>query len=459
MIAKKIQQINTFTLFAILFGIMGFCFNCYTYYPGFISPDSLDQYTQAYNHQYTDWHPPIMAAFWSLLLHFHKGGALLFLIQLFVYWLSSVIFFLTALKHFKRWSWLVPLLFLMPYLQNFVGNLWKDIGLAISWLLAIVVMVNANYEKRKLTLFETLLCFVLLCYGCWIRINALPGVLPLLGIWIYMKSDPNENTFKTKQLFRKIFVYGLLVIGIQIFITQVFLKPEKLYPECKLFCHDLSGIYKESGDLMFPSFIKEYDGFEAQYIREHYIYSTFDNIWWNKDHKQLDPFFDEGQMQSLRNCWLKAILKHPLIYLKNRSLGFLQFLRITSSGSKLTISYQYIHPNDFGLHYNSNEAAEAITAYVESQRGMPYMQPWFWLFMNLIILFFAHRRKFGQNNFIILCLAYSSLLYIALEFIVFQADTEFRYFYWNCLAMSLAIILAIVSRTKKLQSTEPVHQA
>ncbi|MCC6372372.1 MAG: hypothetical protein IT236_15315 [Bacteroidia bacterium] len=428
-------------LLALSITCLGFILNLVAYFPGFISPDSLDQYQQALTHQYSDWHPPIMAGFWSLLIRIYPGGHLMFLLQLLAFWISFFMLLTLSLKYFKRMTWLVVLLFFAPFIQNFVGNIWKDVGLAISWLLAIAIMLRAYYDARGLSRVETVICFVLLCYGCWIRINALPGVLPLLGIWQYMQKGPVGFNLGTRRFLLNIAGITAIVIGLQFAITKLVLKPSNTYPEYKLFLHDLTGIYKETGTLYFPYFIKNYQGFDTAYIRQKYIYSTFDNIWWNSDNKRIMPEVSADDMKVLQSAWIKAILKHPFVYLKNRTIGFLQFLRITDSGSGLAITYQYIHPNKYNLEFKQNGITRLYYSYVEKQRAAPYMHPWFWLLINLLVLYLAKKPLFYPDRYFTLGLAYSSLFYIALEYIVFQADTEFRYFYWNCVALCLAILV------------------
>ncbi len=434
------------------FTLIGFLLSCVAYYPGFLSPDSLDQYQQGLTHQYSDWHPPIMAGFWSLLMHIQKGGVLMFLLQITAYWISFYILIRTAFQYFPKLFYLIPILFYAPYMINFIGNVWKDVGLAISWLLAIVIMIRAHYDKRRLNIPESIFCLILLCYGCWIRINALPGVMPLLGMWIYSIRKDVFTLPPIKPLILKILGLTFLVLSLQIGITKLILKPKKTYPEYKLFLHDLTGIYKETGQLYFPKFITEYQGFDSLYIKEKYIYASFDNIWWNNDNKHIMPDANSEQMQELQNCWMHAILQQPKAYFKNRIKGFLQFLRINQSGSVLAITYFYIHPNNFGLTFTSNKLTQILYSYVENQRTMPYMQPWFWLLINLILLFAAHHNKLSGIKHMLLFLAYSSLFYIALEFIVYQADTEFRYFYWNCISLSLALILLIKELSNKKEN-------
>ena len=72
--------------------------------------------------------------------------------------------------------------------------------------------------------------------------------------------------------------------------------------------------------------------------------------------------------------------------------------------------------------------------------------------INFVLLFFMPRVR---NDFFRLCYAmllFSSLLYMLPCFFIFQTDTDFRYFYWNCIACSLAICLLVADRRKQTAS-------
>lgn len=431
----------------------GFMLDWYIYYPGFISPDSLDQYYQAFTHNFNDWHPPIMAGFWSLLLTIKEGSELMFFFQVFFYWFSFLIIGKVLLKYSVFSLFAISLFFFAPFMQNFVGNIWKDVGLAISWLFALSLIISALLKKRKLSWFESIIALLFLSYGAWIRINALPGVIPLISLWLYSLNYQEGQNFNFRKIVLKTSFVCILLIVVQILITDFALKPKKQYPEYKLFMHDLTGIYKESGEQYYPDFLITNPNFDTIYLKKHYVHSTFDNIWWNSDNKNIIPGIDSKQSVQLRNSWLFAIKKHPWIYLKNRTLGFLDFLRITDSGSLLMITYNYTPSNNFGLNYKSKKLTDNIRFLIESQRHMPYMKPWFWFLTTFLLLIFALKKLSGALKIIILSLTYSSLLYFALEFIVFQADTEFRYFYWNCIAISLSLILIITNHFSERHKT------
>lgn len=429
----------------------GFILNYLAYYPGFISPDSLDQYTQALNLRFYDRHPPIMAALWSIFLRIYNGGVLMFVFQLLLFWTSIYILTLTFLKQSFTAVLLLFLLFCSPFIQNFVGNIWKDVELGFSWLLAVSVMLHVIYENRRLTKQESFVVLIFLSYGCWLRINALPGLIPLVSMWVYTSAFKETWSVPVKQvLFRTVLVSGVIILA-QVALNLFVLKPHKTYPEYKLYAQDLSGIYFKTGKLYFPASILKHPGFDTTYIKTHYKYATFDHIWWNEDGKKILPELNAEQIKELQSYWLKAIRDYPGIYLKNRALGFLNFIRISESGNPFYVMYPYIHPNEFGLTFTPNKLSAIFINYVESRRDHIYMKPWFWLGLNCLLVFLAFLKPFLRIKMIVLTLSLSSLFYLLFQFLVFQVDTDFRYFYWNCIALSLASIVVTNELSKVIQ--------
>ena len=55
-------------------------------WPGVVMYDSISQYEQAVAGEYADWHPPIMARLWALLLHAAPGTVPMLLVQMLAWW-------------------------------------------------------------------------------------------------------------------------------------------------------------------------------------------------------------------------------------------------------------------------------------------------------------------------------------------------------------------------------------
>jgi hypothetical protein len=222
--------------------------------------------------------------------------------------------------------------------------------------------------------------------------------------------------------------------------NHLVLKPKPAYPEAKLFLHDLSGIFVAEKRNVFPAFLFDNPDFDTTYIRKKYTTATFDNIWWNPDglafnHKAVRT---EAGTQALQGAWREAICQYPVTYLSNRADGFLHYLRIKNRDDFYHVFYPRIDPNSWGLVFRENIVSRVFIKYVWVQRNAPYMRPWFWLLVNGLLLGCTGRLKQPGHRITYAMLLLSSLLYLLASFLIYQTDVDFRYFYWNCLACSLA---------------------
>ncbi|UUZ52760.1 hypothetical protein LP419_26560 [Massilia sp. H-1] len=82
-----------------------------------MSPDSFMQFEQARTLRFTDWHPPLMSALWSLLDRFSPGPGPMLLFQLSLLWLGLGLW----CWHYRQrpLAWLLPLIGLLPWVLNF----------------------------------------------------------------------------------------------------------------------------------------------------------------------------------------------------------------------------------------------------------------------------------------------------------------------------------------------------
>jgi hypothetical protein len=438
-----LQSANKNNKWYALFCIIGFLLNFIAFYPGFLSPDGIDQYQQAISGQYNDWHPPIMAVLWSLLNKIYNGPAPMLFLQLTFLWVSSYLL-MTSISY-KVWSVVIGLLMFAPYIQNFSGYIIKDSQMAFSWLLAFSIMFWMVNKGRKLSVVGGIGICLLLLYGSMVRPNALPGVIPLCYLFVWIVSK-NKNV-----VIKAAWTIGLflLMAASQYVINNVIIKPEPAHAEDKLYLHDLTGVFIKTHKNVFPAEMYKIPGFDTGYLAKHYTPATFDDIWDNPDkvHVQVADT-EESITPQLQAAWVKAIKAYPLVYLQNRYEGFLYYLRIKNRG-EFNYTIRWMEDNKYGFVFRPNIVSNLFGSPIDVQKELPYMKPWFWFFLNFILLLFIPKVR---NNFLKVgysMLLYSSLLYALPCFFIFQTDTDFRYFYWNCIACSLAICLLVADKYKR----------
>jgi len=422
--------------------VSGFTLNLIAYYPGFLSPDSFDQYSQAASGQYNDWHSPIMAVLWGLFIKVRPGTLLILIFQLGLLW-TSVYLLLSSIKS-KLWYVLILLFSLAPFIQNFAAYIVKDTQMAFSWLLAVAIILRAGLSKGKLSKTEAVICFLLITYGSWVRINALPGSIALCYLlsWIIFK-----NKTKYIRLVSAIFVWVIIGVGHWVFDYNI-IKAEKTYPQTKLYLHDLTGIYAKTGVNFYPPFLYSSSDFDTTVLRKGYHSATFDDLWVGRNGKEIYSFEDDTTVIMLQQAWAKAIRTYPNVYFNNRMEGFFYYLRIKDRGSNPHNLFAEIYPqpNFLGLSFHPNILSKIFIRPIEKQTRMPYMKPWFWLVLNVLLFAFSGKLDKLECRVTYKALISSSILYLLPAFFIFPADTDFRYFYWNCIACSLAVCILIIDR-------------
>lgn len=213
------------------------------------------------------------------------------------------------------------------------------------------------------------------------------------------------------------------------------------HPQNKLFLHDLAGIFVRTGDNVYPELSYTEPTFDTSYIRRNYTPATYDNIFWNKDSVMKWTYPNSEYPKDLQKAWLIAVKKHPHAYLSHRFKSFLYFLKIKNRPEKYYSAFAWIHENPYGFKLERNLLWYVFVYPILAQSVMFYMKPWFWLLLCILLMtrISVIRHRLLRIPFVILLS--SGLLYILPQFFISQTDSEFRYVYWSCMAISLALII------------------
>jgi hypothetical protein len=429
--------------YLIVFCVLGFILNYVAYHPGFLSPDSFEQYGQSLSGNYSDWHPPVMALLWHVFNFVHQGPQLMLVFQLCCLWVSGFLLLDSFDSYF--WKALIVVLLFAPFVQNFVAYIIKDSEMALCWLLGFAILLRAAAKQRKMSAAEAVCSLLLLTYGCWVRPNAFPGCLPLCFLWVWLFSD---NKSIVKKALIAISLFAAIFAG-QWIVTSQLIKPRKEYAENKLFLHDLTGIYVKTGNNVFPSILYSDTKIDTAYLRTNYHPATFDPIWWNSDNESVRPLQNDTTSYIIGQAWEKALTDYPLIYLRNRLEGFQYYLLLKRRTNFFCNYPPGISENRYGIKYHQNRVSALFLASIQWQLHMPYMLPWFWFFLNFLLLFFVSLIRNRQLRRAYAALVLSGILYQLPSFFVYQVDTDFRYFYWNCISCSLAVCILFTDRFAK----------
>ena len=159
------------------------------FYPGYMSPDSISHLEQATGVSHlTDWHPPVMTRLWGVLIGVtgHISSMLIFQLVLLV----VAMFVLSILVYWhtrnRAWALSTYMILLLPNIVNIAGVIWKDVQMAFSLTLTVLLIWFIVSSKKPLGRVATYgivgLALLLIIYAGMLRYNALFAVLPILFV-------------------------------------------------------------------------------------------------------------------------------------------------------------------------------------------------------------------------------------------------------------------------------------
>jgi hypothetical protein len=428
--------------------------------PGIYSPDSVGQLLEAQRGVYSDGHPPLMAGLWSLLLRVSGTAASLYWLHL---GLLSSAFLLFALA-FRRSNlpgavWLLLPAACSPAIINFIGVLWKDVGLAVSlaFCFACVALSRATRAGQITTLLVVL---VVSFYAVGVRYNAAPALLPLL--WLLLLPFFGRPGWRRSVILATLAITGtaLLLVGGGL-VSYQFLDAKRLHLEQAIELYDLAGISVMSGTDIIPDEAKGAD-FSSQALRAAYSPTSSSSLIYGPDRATpplLQLTANPQYLTTFRQAWEHAIINYPWAYLSHRGAVFASLLGV---GRRMpfaaTVDYRQqsasfeasvgvlgdpaVKSIDLGRPISGQRIlASRLMAFINWTAehtclffGWPWLLVLVATFMAAIVL-----RKHPMAELAI-GLSASGLLYLLPYFLV-TPGSDFRYLYWSIVAAHLSTVI------------------
>lgn len=413
------------------------------FYPGFMSTDSINQYSQTLSGVYNDHHPIIFAKLWSVLDDIVSGPFLMLLLQASIYWLAILILYLKKKTYGK--SRLIILMGFSPFLLSILGVIWKDIHFAVALL--FIVATSVERKSFNLRIHGILLLgleMALLLYASNVRGNSWAAIPFVAYIWIrsYLKNTNKIKVVSLALLFT-ICAFGLGTIYTKdvvkatpsdfanYFMTDQliyfsYLEKKSLVPEVA---------YTDMVDCAF-AVVAEMKLTQRAFCLE--ISGKYSTASFNT--------------KNLRNQLIKSIKEHPWEFLMYKISAYSEF-----TGTFWHKNYYYWHPgldkNDFGLTQKDNPVTVLLRYYVEGVITLlPFLfAPLFWLWLStmLILLSWLVRKRIDSE--IPFMLSMSTFLYNFQNFVA-AGGPDFRYFYWSAMGTTLSLVLLVLSSSRNIIS-------
>jgi hypothetical protein len=404
-------------------------------FPGVLTNDSVNQYAEALSGRYTDWHPPVMAWLFSVLLRVHEGPAPLFILHLVGFW-SGWWLLADATRRAGRaqLAFLFLLAGLFPTFVFLNASLNKDVGMVAAWLPAVGALYWYRAQGRRVPLAAGFVIAALLAYGTLVRSNAIFALGPLL---LYALA-PAAWLRSVRLMVAAVVVAGLALPVTQL-ANRVLFQPVERQAVHSLFLFDLAGIAAHTGQ---PELMAPRAHLNLEELRRCYTPYWWDSFspWGSCGAKVSRPDDDHATTgDGLPAQWARTIAAHPLAYATHRLKHFNSALMfaVPLKHIRLTPEYRTDNPS-----FKPLETVTPRDIQFDLVRKNPSVWPISWVAWAAVLLAFLSRRGDSAAVRLGRVLAVSSLAYAG-AYLVIGVATDVRYHYWTVAAAVAATLLAL----------------
>jgi hypothetical protein len=424
-----------------------FAVNAFMQFPGTMSNDAINQYAEAISGRYTDWHPAIMAWLWSLLRHVADGPAPLWLLHLALYWTGFGLFAdaLRRLGH-PRIALLTALCGAFPVFVFLNGTLNKDVGMAVTWLVAVGLLFWFRSQQRRIPWPAGLLIAALVFYGTLVRSNALFGLGPLL-----MYALVPARWLRTSRLLAGALLIAVLAIPTTQFVNRALFHPLSRDAINSLFLFDLTGIAAHVHD---PALLEPRATLSASELKACYTPYWWDSLSpWGRCkalvHRPSGDYATYGD--GLVSQWARTVAQHPAAYVAHRLKHF---------NSALIFAVPLKHVRFTPEHRTDDPAWKPGEVYSERDIRFDMVRknflfwPVTWLVWGVGLLVFASRQAPTAQTLLARILTVSALGYSG-AYLVIGVATDMRYHYWSILAVLMATLVSLPLLIQGWRSRSP----
>lgn len=417
----------------------GFLLCVVAFYPGYMSPDSTGQLTQARAWDFNDWHPPLMAAVWGVVDRVFPGPAGMLILQNAAYWGACALFW-RATHRRSVWLGLGLVAFgFMPQVLSHLSTVWKDTGLGVSLLLASALLYRGRQVNSRTALVAAL---PFLFYGCGVRLNAAPAVLPL-ALWagfVACRVFPPLRA-RAERLPRLLpasigIACFLLLVGAAGLATEALIKGKHSYTGQTVLLHDLAAISLDRGEALFPEYIVRDERFSLDKVAGQFTPSVATPVL-GVEQTGLKISGDARDMDALRAKWLEVVPRNTGAYLRHRWAAF----EWVTGFNQPDVCQPYLIASSRPFGYTTNDLAahRLLRAYFWALRNTVVFRGFFWLLVCAALCYFSLRGRLRGDLELVFVLAMSGLLY-GLPYFFIAPSCDFRFFWWTMLAAMVALM-------------------
>ncbi|WP_326735942.1 hypothetical protein [Streptomyces sp. NBC_01022] len=428
------------------------------FHPGYLSADSNTQLGQALGDEpVNDWHPPVMALAWRILIRITGDFSTMAAVQAAVLWgtlwvLARLVWKRTGSRGL---SLVVLAVGLAPHIMNLTGVVWKDVHLAYALLavFAIALTVRELPRGRVRTRWALLVLGLLfLAYAALVRKNGIPAAIPVFALLVLAAwpAPGRRRWLAATGVFVAVVMGGSAAVNAATapLATRVYAVipvddlVHVLTPEQVRAAAERAGADADLRDRMVTAAVT----CQKRNITSDGYLQCF------PQRRPFDVTYLDRRADVIVRMWAQQMPKHWKGYAEYRGRVFTKLLfrsnQIFWNGTRVNAGAR-LHPEVREQPLNDT-LRFALQNYVTGfARDLPMLfQGWFWLAVSLVLV--LRRRWDGPYTRELRLLGASSLLYI-LAYLPTAPESNYRYVYWPALSGTVALALiatAFVARRR-----------
>lgn len=441
MIAGILLPNNSTRILCVLFTVVPFLlsFICFlSYYPGWMSPDSIAQYSEAKSGLYNDWHPPLMAWWWGMLLNLWDGPQPILIQNLLFYWGGWGLLAWWAKKRIGVLAIAIPLVGLWPGVSFPLGQIWKDIWFAVPLLYLWMMLLNIEEEDRKLSTTERFIGLFCIMLSISAKTNGIVSLPFLAFYWSTLEIKVGKNITGR----RITFTGALLLIGIGVPLaisTQLPIRNTNSFQYTQVY--DLLAISVAENENFLPKYVKE--KINSIDLADLYVIGNNNKLFYDSFGNLTTT--NPQDLSELNSLWISTILSHPTPYVRHRWANFLSLLRF-GEPHPATVAAPVIVDNKFGLVARANIFSSYLGETVNTHPWIYF--PWIYMVLFLNFAFFALLLK--KNVRFVALLSISTIAFVA-PHLAITPGADYRYLYYAYICTIVLIVFCLVQLAAKIK--------
>nr|WP_306465173.1 DUF6020 family protein [Anoxybacillus caldiproteolyticus] len=423
------------------------------FFPGVMSRDSVDQWSQTHTGNFNNWHPVVHTLFIMFLRHIWDSPAIVGVTQIII---MSLIFGYCMFQFEKVGAkksvlWIISLLFAISPVNGIYSiTLWKDVFystfiLLFSTVVLSLVVTNGDWLNCNRNMF----IFLIASLGVvFFRHNGFPVFIAMAIVLLIV----------FRHRFKRFAFLSSLVVVIHYIVTGPIFDYLKVVPSdpneaLSIPTQQLANVIVNDGKITDE---------QAKYLNEilplplwkqYYRPYTTDNIKFSHEYNRKAIFPDH--ISTYLRTWMDICLQNPRLvteaFIKQTSLVW-QINPPTTNYHTLTYMTIIFH-NPFGI--KSRIIFDPLTIAVKKYLTISdtTLKPLIWrpATYTLLILLFTF-VAFLRNDWKAWLVPLTVLLNTGTVLIALPAQ-DFRYLYSNSLVFFIAFLFAFISYKKKEMST------